>query len=95
MAKLKPKRKQPRKKALNRQQAEQQLTRYGRLLDAWVAKMVTAANQVAKYRSKTAYYQKRLTEMDASMTLELERLRAEAEQAADRPLRVIDLGRPS
>jgi hypothetical protein len=41
------KRKPPRKKALNLSQAEQQLARYDRLLNAWVTKLAIAANNVA------------------------------------------------
>lgn len=50
------KRRSPRKKAVNRQQSEQQLTRYTRLLDAWVAKMLIAAKRVAQYRANPTYW---------------------------------------
>jgi hypothetical protein len=38
--------KRPRQKALTRQQADEQLSRYDRLLDAWLAKLNVASKKI-------------------------------------------------
>ncbi len=93
------KRQQPRKKALNRQQAEQQLARYNRLLDAWVARTAAAARKIDLYRKKASYYQNRVAELTAAELAVMEQTIRDAEQAAQaierqtgRPLRSITLG---
>ena len=83
----KKKRRSPRKRATNLQQAEEQLARFSRLLDNWVAKSVDAAKKVETYRKKTTYYQERVDQLRREAAVEAARI---AEQMG-REQRSIDL----
>ncbi len=86
------KRRPPRKKAVNREQAEQQLARFERLLNDWIGKMTAAAGQVAKYHKKTAYYQQRVTSLLDAERAAMEAAVTAATAGMGRTPRVIDLG---
>lgn len=84
------KRRSPRQKALNRAQAEQQLARYNRLSDIWVAKMVTASKKVEAYRQKLAYYQARVASLAAIELAEMEQTLASERIAHEQVIRDIE-----
>ena len=81
------KRRSPRKRANTRQECEQQLARFEKLLTKWIANSVNAASKVDTYRKKVAYYQDRVNEF---RTAEEQELRNAAD-AAQREHRAIDL----
>lgn len=87
-----PKKKaKPRKKALNRQQAEAQLIRYDRLLGKWIATMVISSRRVEQYRKKVAYYSQRVSDLLAAERDEAVAARQAVETSSGRPLRRIEL----
>lgn len=65
------------KRAATRDAVVKQLRRFERLLDSWAAKAVKASKQVENYRSRTAYYRKRLDEMEEAEVARRERMLAE------------------
>lgn len=83
------KRRPPRRKALNRAQAEQMLARYNRLLADWVAKLAIISRRVSEYQRKALYYQGRVDTLHAAEMAELAAARDAAEETAGRELRSI------
>jgi len=76
-----------RKKALNLQQAEQQLNRCDRLLAKWTAELVSVARKIDQYRKKVAYYQARAHHLNEARLAEMREAVRDAEAAAGRNLR--------
>jgi len=83
----KKKRRPPRKRANNKSQVQEQLDRFERLLDSWVARSVEAAKKVETYRKKVSHYQNRLNAIERD---EAEAAAATAYEAG-RECRSIDL----
>ena len=88
----KKKRTPPRKKALDRRQASQQLSRYERLLQQWLTDLGTAARKVEVYRRKVSYYSKRVQTLLLAEIAAAERDARAAEVAMGRAARSIDFG---
>jgi len=83
----KRKRKAPRKRAVNEQQAREQLERFNKLLDKQLSDLATIAKRVIVTRRKASYYQTRVDKLQTDRE-EAQRLAREAaRQANGRPSR--------
>jgi len=82
-------RRKPRRRATGRDQAQEQLDRYDKLLNKWIQELVTVSKKIDTYRKKVMYYQGRLVALTTAEMAALEQATRDAEQGT-RALRAIE-----